>query len=98
MLPDAIRKKYDQAWQVLFDLVLQRNRLLEQLHRMAQLASELTPASGMVIEFDMETAGKLLQEASELAPKIDAAIEDVNHWGKQIGKPKIEKKDNAFKE
>jgi hypothetical protein len=90
-LSDA-RKKYDAAWERLFDLVRQRNTLLRQVGAMANFAADFSPATAMFTEFDFDQAATILARVQKMMPAIDAAIRQANSYGKLVGKPKIERK------
>jgi DnaJ-domain-containing protein 1 len=89
MKPDDVRKSYEAAWNRLIDLVEQRNKLLRTLGAMAQFAGDFTPDTAMFMEFDFDKAQEILVQVQEMTPPIYAAIEEVNGYREQIGKPKI---------
>ena len=84
-----IRELYDDAWHELFDLVAQRNKLLHTLDMMTKLAMDMTPAAGMVIEFDVSRAEEIVAAIDELTPQISAGIQKVNIYAEQCGSPSI---------
>ena len=86
-----IRQLHKQAWNLLFDLVKQRNALLRSVAVRANWASNLTPATGMIGEFDYDLAREMLATAEQLTPAIYAAMEELNVIAAQIGAPQIRK-------
>jgi hypothetical protein len=92
MLPIEARKRHKEAWGRLFDLVEQRNMLLRQLGTMATFASEFSPATDMFMEFDFDMAREILAKVEPMSPRIYAAIDELNRYAGQIGKPKIERR------
>ncbi len=84
-----VRELYDLAWHELFDLVESRSKLLRKLDMMARMAMDLTPATGMVIEFDVSRAEQLLAGIDDLMPRISAGIQKVNGYAEQCGRPTI---------
>ena len=84
------RTSYGKAWDRLFELLVQRNKSLRCLNMMVSLTTEVTPATGMVIEFDTSLARQLLDEVDTLTPRISEAIEDVNKDAEKIAKPQIQ--------
>ncbi len=84
-----IRELYDEAWHELFELVAQRNKLLRALEMMTRFAMDMTPASGMVIEFDVSRAEELVAGIDGLTPRISAGIQKVNVYAEQCGRPTV---------
>jgi len=84
-----IRELYDEAWHQLFDLVDRRNKLLHALNMMTTFAMDMTPATGMVIEFDVTRAEELVAAIDALTPQISTGIQRVNGYGEQCGRPTI---------
>lgn len=80
---------YDDAWNQLFDLVASRNALLRVLETMSRLAMDVTPASGMVIEFEVTRAEELVARIEQLTGEISAGIQEVNILAEQCGAPSI---------
>ncbi len=89
MTLEQARKRYDIAWNRLFELVKQRNDLLRQLGRIVQYAGDFTLATGMFIEFDLDQAQDILARVQKLTPQIYEAIADVNDYAELIGKSGI---------
>ncbi len=89
---DDVRKKHDEAWNRLFELVKLRNNMLRRVGRMAEFAAEFSPATSMFIEFDYDKARELLGSAEAMGPLIDAALEHYNELAKQIARPQVDKK------
>ena len=89
MAMDDVCALHDQAWKQLSDLVQERSRLLRSLAQMATIAAEITPATGMMVEFDIEKARPLLDQVEDLTPQIAAGIVQVNRHARGIGKPQI---------
>ncbi len=56
---------------------------------MAKLAMDMTPASGIVIEFDVSRAEELLARIEALTDEITGAIQRVNSFAEQCGAPSI---------
>ena len=83
------RELYDEAWQQLFDLVARRSALLRNLDTMAKLAMEMTPAAGMVIEFDVTRAEELLAQIENVTDEITGAMQRVNSFAEQCGAPSV---------
>jgi hypothetical protein len=80
---------YDDAWNQLFDLVASRNALLRALEAMSRLAMDVTPASGMVIEFEVTRAEELVARIEQLTGEISAGIQEVNILAEHCGAPSI---------
>jgi hypothetical protein len=89
MIPSSARELYDEAWHELFDLVESRNKLLRSLGMMSNLAMEVTPAAGMVIEFDVSRAEELVAGVDELTHRISAGIQRVNSYAEKCGAPSL---------
>lgn len=87
------RELYEEAWHDLFDLVVSRNLLLRRLDKMARVAMDVTPATGLVIEFDVSRAERLVAEIEELNQLISAGIQDVNLYAEQCGAPSVKWQD-----
>ena len=83
------RELYDEAWLQLFDLVAQRSALLRNLDTMAKLAMEMTPAAGMVIEFDVSRAEELLAQIEQMTDEISGAMQRANRFAEQCGAPSV---------
>lgn len=84
-----IREMHDEAWNELFDLVMSRNEVLKRLDMMAKMAMDMTPATGMVIEFDVTRAEELIAAIDDLTPRISAGIQRVNRLAEQCGRPSL---------
>ena len=84
-----IRELYDEAWHELFDLVAQRSMLLHALDSMSRLAMNITPTTGLVIEFEVTRAEQLVAAIDNLTPLISAGIQTVNGYAEQCGRPTI---------
>lgn len=80
MVTGDFRKLYREAWHRLFQLVMRRNGLLRRLDRMVAPAMNLTPATGIVVEFDTDKARLLLAVIDGLTPRITAGVEEVNRY------------------
>jgi hypothetical protein len=90
MMPTlTYRELYDEAWHQLFEMVARRSALLRSLDMMAKLAMEMTPASGMVIEFDVSRAEELLKQIEEMTDEISGGIQRVNSFAERCGAPSI---------
>ena len=85
----TFRELYDEAWHQLFEMVAKRRNALRSLDIMAKLAMEMTPAAGMVIEFDVSRAEELLGEIEQLTDEISGAIQRVNRFAEQCGAPSV---------
>ncbi len=83
------RELYDEAWHQLFDLVAKRSALLRSLDMMAKLAMDMTPATGMVIEFDVSRAEEMLRQIDALTGEISGAMQRVNSFAERCGAPSI---------
>ncbi len=83
------RELYDEAWNQLFDLVTSRNALLRTLETMSRMAMEITPASGLVIEFDVSRAEEIVARIEQITAEISAAIQEVNNLAEQCGAPSV---------
>ncbi len=83
------RELYDEAWQQLYDLVVKRSALLRSLDIMAKMAMEMSPAAGMVIEFDVTRAEELLGQIEHITGEISGAIQRVNSFAEQCGAPSV---------
>ncbi len=83
------RELYDEAWQQLYDLVARRSVLLRSLDMMARMAMDMTPAAGMVIEFDVSRAEELLAQIEQITDEITGAIQRVNSFAEQCGAPSV---------
>ncbi len=83
------RELYDEAWQQLYDLVVKRSALLRSLDIMAKMAMEMSPAAGMVIEFDVTRAEELLEQIEQITGEISGAIQRVNSFAEQCGAPSV---------
>ncbi len=81
---------YDEAWNQLFDLVASRNALLRSLYTMSRLAMDVTPASGMVIEFEVTRAEELVAKIEQLTAAISAGIREVNSLAERCGAPSVQ--------
>ena len=92
MKPVDVRKQHAEAWDRLFALVKKRNHLLDDLGTSAKYAGDFSPATGMFMEFDFERAQQILAKVQEMTPAIYAAIDELNGYAEQIGKPRIERK------
>ncbi|HEX8991460.1 MAG TPA: hypothetical protein VF784_07250 [Anaerolineales bacterium] len=86
----SYRVMYDEAWNQLFDLVASRNALLRALNTMSRLAMEVTPASGMVIEFEVTRAEELIVKIEQLTGEISAGIREVNTLAERCGAPSVQ--------
>ncbi len=89
MNTDGGERAYEQARRKLFDLVLDRNKLLLRLNGLTTIPLELQPSSGMIGGFDTKQAGNILVEVEELARQIDEALAEVNELAVSCGKPFI---------
>ncbi len=96
MAASNIRELYEEAWHDLFDLVISRNRLLRRLEEMARVAMEMSPATGLVIEFDVSRAEQLVAGIEELNQLISAGIQEVNLYAEQCGAPSVKWQDIAL--
>jgi hypothetical protein len=85
----SIREQYEEAWHELCDLVASRNRLLRSLDAMARLAMDVSPAGGMVIEFDVSRAEELLAQVEALSGEISAGMQKLNGYAEQCGAPSV---------
>ncbi len=83
------RELYDEAWQQLFNMVAKRSTLLRNLDMMAKLAMDMTPATGMVIEFDVSRAEEILRQIEAMTDEISGGIQRVNSFAEQCGAPSI---------
>ena len=81
---------YDEAWNQLYDLVASRNSLLRALDTMSRLAMDVTPASGLVIEFEVTRAEELVAKIEQLTAEISAGIREVNSLAERCGAPSIQ--------
>ncbi len=73
----------------MFELVASRSAVLRTLDMLARLAMDMTPASGMVIEFDVSRAEELLTRVEELNAEISGAMQRVNSFAERCGAPSI---------
>jgi hypothetical protein len=64
-----LRKNYQAAWNRLFDLVQERNKLLKTLSTMAQFAGGFTPDTSMFFEFDFDRAQDILAKVQAMKPR-----------------------------
>ncbi len=86
MLVDTnTRWQHQQSMWRLAELVLQRNRSLLRLNTLAILPLGLTPASGMIAEFDTHAARKLLDQIDRQTERINDALAETNHQGGLCG-------------
>ena len=85
---DKIRL-YAEALERLTTLVKMRSLLLRRLHAAAEVAANITPAVGMVVEYDTGSARALLDEIDAMALSVAAGVDDVNRCAAEIGKPPI---------
>src|SRR5512141_2186436 len=81
----SIREQYEEAWHELCDLVASRNRLLRSLDAMARLAMDVSPAGGMVIEFDISRAEELVSQVDALTRDISTGMQKLNSYAEQCG-------------
>ncbi len=84
-----VRELYDEAWHELFDLVEMRSKVLHKLATMSSLATDMTPATGMVIEFDVTRAEELIAAVDDMTPRITEGIQRVNALAEKCGKPSL---------
>ena len=89
MLSEDIRTFHEAALQRLSGLVSERDKSLRLLEITARVATGITPATGMVIEFDIASARNLVDAIYELTPKIAAQMVELNGYARQLGKPDI---------
>ncbi len=80
---------HEQALERLTALVKMRSQLLRRLHAAAEVAANITPAVGMVVEYDTSSARALLDEIDAMARSVAAGVDDVNRCAAEIGKPPI---------
>ena len=80
---------HEAAWEHLCELVSQRDKLLHSLEAAARVAMDITPAIGVVIDYDSISARDLLDAIDQLTPRIVAQMEELNGYARQIGKPEI---------
>ncbi len=92
MRPNEVRIQHTAAWEKLSELVRRRNKLLRDLGTRANFAADLTPATGMYGEFDADHARDILAKLEAMTFELDAALDELNGYAKQIGKPVIERK------
>jgi hypothetical protein len=92
MTTDDIRTLHAAAWNRLYELVKERNKLLRDLAARANFAADLTPATGMLGEFDIVQAKGILARLNAMTFMLDAALDELNGYAKQIAKPIIERK------
>ena len=92
MTLNDLRNQHEAAWQRLSGIVSQRTDLLKQLGQMANYAGDFSPATGMFMEFDIDKARDLLARLEDMTPVIYYAIDELNSYAKQIGKPRIERR------
>jgi hypothetical protein len=83
------RELYDEAWHQLASMVARRSALLRTLDVMAKLAMEVSPASGMVIEFDVSRAEELLKQVEALTDEISGGMQRLNSFAEQCGAPSV---------
>jgi hypothetical protein len=84
-----MREQYEEAWHELLDLARNRNRLLRSLDTMARVAMDVTPAEGLLIEFDVTRAEDLISLVDMLTPKITAGIQKLNGLAELCGRPTV---------
>jgi hypothetical protein len=70
-------------------MVATRSALLRSLDMSAKLAMEMTPAAGIVIEFDVTRAEELLTRIEELNAEISGAMQRVNSFAERCGAPSV---------
>ncbi len=83
------RELYDEAWNELLELVASRNALLRMLETMSRMAMGVTPASGIIIEFDVTRAEQIVARIEELTAEISYGIQEVNSLAEQCGAPSV---------
>ena len=66
-----------------------RGALLRTLDMAAKLAMEMTPAAGIVIEFDVTRAEELLAKIEDLDAEISGAMQRVNSFAERCGAPSV---------
>ncbi len=81
---------YEQARQKLLALVLARNKLLLRLDGLTLTPLNLSPASGLVADFDRTAARQIIDEVDRLAPQIDDLLAEVNRLAVECGKPTLD--------
>jgi hypothetical protein len=94
----TVREQYEETWHELFALVAGRNRLLHSLDSMARLAMDMTPAGGMVIEFDVSRAEELIRRIDELTGEISGAMQKLNGYAEQCGAPSVKWQNISLRE
>jgi hypothetical protein len=82
-------KRYEDALQQLSDLVEQRDQALLQLDTMASLPLSISPRSGNVAEFDLDTAQMLLDRVHTQTERIRTAMEMLNRYAEQCSRPEV---------
>ena len=80
MFTGDLRRLYREAWNRLFSVVKMRNNLLRRLDMMAAPAMSMTLATGMIYDFDTDTARELVYQIEELTPHINAGMQELNEY------------------
>ncbi len=88
-IPTTIREQHEAAWRELFELVDKRNTALRRLEMMAKLAMDMTPATSMVIEFDVVRAEELIAAVDDMTPRITEGMQRVNALAEKCGRPSL---------
>ncbi len=83
------RDLYEESLHQLSELVAKRSAHLRALDVMTRLAMEMTPASGMIIEFDISRAEEQLAAVERLTAEISSAIQRVNRFAERCGAPSV---------
>jgi len=82
--------QYVDGKKLLSTTLLERERLLHQLEKLAKAPQKSTVKSG-IIRFDLAKAQELLYELSLLRENIDSLVSEINRYAKQCDLPSIER-------
>ena len=83
-------RRYAEACKRLEELLKQRNKVLHRLADGAMVAITGTTGTAIVIEFDVGDAQGYLERVDKLTPRISAAMDDVNRYAEEAGKPQVQ--------
>jgi hypothetical protein len=85
--------RYTEAKDQLTTSLMERDKLLRSLEKLAQIAQGMSASSGVVINFRADQAKEILEQLSSIETNIHSLIVEINSNAQKCGKPTVAARD-----